>query len=595
MWMLLLTLLGAQAQEEATPTPAEERDLGSELDELRRELAEQRAALDEQKAELAAAKAALAEQSDMVSEQAMKMSTGPDFRVEFEGYYRVRGHLFTGLFENQQGVGNYFNQRLRLRTIFNYKDAAKLKLDIQALDDIVWGDNADIASTPIFASEPSLTGMDGRETVPIKLFRAWTEFKVPIGKMIIGRTVSDWGLGILVNSGDGFDDDFGENHYGSTFDRVMFATEPVTVIQKLAGKQNAPHIPLIMAIGVDRLVEDPLTQFYGYKCEVGIPESSPEYDPRCDLDGDGITDTQHDYTESRDANSRSQNWWADRADDVWEMIYVLAWRGNNRTYFGLPGSIEAGAQVIHRLQGETDSNIIVTDAYLKSNIAGVVLEGEIVGIFGRTRGLVLPGAYDPNGDGDPLAKNVSIGGYVIRAGYEQDLFGALFETGLASGDDDTADNQFTGRALHPDHNVGLILYEEVLARATAQAWGPDAQGLWSKGGVYNSYYINPRARVSPLPNTDIIAGFLMAWPHRPDGAIIRCRPGDKVECSSYGASSRELGWEVDLAIKHTWLQHLNVTLEAGYAKITDRIPLSVYGMDPNGSIFTLQSRVAWIF
>jgi hypothetical protein len=28
------------------------------------------------------------------------------------------------------------------------------------------------------------------------------------------------------------------------------------------------------------------------------------------------------------------------------------------------------------------------------------------------------------------------------------------------------------------------VYEEVLARATADAWSEDVRGLWSKGGVY---------------------------------------------------------------------------------------------------------------
>ena len=33
----------------------------------------------------------------------------------------------------------------------------------------------------------------------------------------------------FANHGNGFDDTFGENHTGATFDRIMFATKPIVV------------------------------------------------------------------------------------------------------------------------------------------------------------------------------------------------------------------------------------------------------------------------------------------------------------------------------------------------------------------------------
>ena len=94
-----------------------------------------------------------------------------------------------------------------------------------------------------------------------------------------------------------------------------------------------------------------------------------------------------------------------------------------------------------------------------------------------------------------------------------------------------SDAKFTGRPLHPDHNVGLLLYEEVLARVTRQIWTESADGLWSNGGVYNSRYIFPTATLTPLDNWEIIGGFLMAWPDKADGGVIACVEGEELRAS----------------------------------------------------------------
>ncbi len=49
--------------------------------------------------------------------------------------------------------------------------------------------------------------------------RAWAEYMTPVGQLRFGRMPSQWGLGILANSGDNIDAD-----YQSNVDRVMFVT-----------------------------------------------------------------------------------------------------------------------------------------------------------------------------------------------------------------------------------------------------------------------------------------------------------------------------------------------------------------------------------
>jgi hypothetical protein len=509
----------------------------------------------------------------------------PDnWKFKLDGYYRTRGYVFGGLYDGQEKPGTYMQQRLRLQPELNFEDRAKFIMMVDGLDDVVWGDNASLASTSLFAGDPSNANLSGQEIPSVRLKRAWLEFKVPVGLVRVGRQASHWGMGLLANDGNGFDDTFGENHGGNTFDRILFATKPINVATTIAGKPK--DVPLIAAIAVDRLVEDPLIQYYGYSCSVENPD-------------DGCDDfDDHGVTEERDAERRTDSWWVDTEDDVWEMVYALNYKGENlKLGNNLVGDITVGGYAIHRLQGETASDVLVLDAYAKTEIAGVLFEGEVVHIGGETRAITLS-----SGDqADPYFKDADIWGYVVRGGYQNELFTGVLEHGYASGDNDVTDTDFTGRPLHPDHNVGLLLYDEIIARTTAATWGESAAGLWSQGGVYNSRYVFPNVRVRPLKNWEITGAFLAAWPDRPDGANVRCAADDG--CTQANASADLLGWEVDAAVKHRFHDHILFSMETGYAHATDRLPLKdanlAYVVNDKGqevgNYFTFQSRVAYEF
>ena len=547
----------------------------------------------------------------------------PDLEFDLEGYYRTRGYMFKDLFAapvdgpgltaRPGGMGTYMQQRLRLRPVVSFEKRAKFTMMVDVLDDVVWGDNASKASTSLFAGDPSLTGIDGMEQSTFNIKRAWMEFDVPVGKVRIGRQPSDWGLGLLGNDGNGFDDLFGENHGGSTYDRILFATRPLAIAQKIMGKADS-GFPLFFAVAVDRLVEDPLREYYGYKCaldpdgrQAGVDwvggynqGVDSEYDPRCDLQNgqtkelgaDGETDQEHDYVENREASTRPDDWWADSQDDVYEMIYALIYKGDDIKLFGQPSDLHLGVYTVNRSQQETDSNIWIVDAYGHLMLNGFLLEGEVLNISGHTHAIKLPDGESKN----PLYKDVDIWGYVVRTGYTQPSYSAIFETGYASGDDNVSDAKFTGRPLHSDYNVGLLLYEEVLSRVSAAGFTGDASALASKGGVYNSRYIYPHIKYRPSDNLEFIAAYLLAWPDKVDGGIIQCGEGDpKKVCSSFDAKDSTLGWEVDVGVKHTFHEHIKVAIEAAWAKTSDRVPLESAGLNPDGKFFTLQARAAFEF
>src|SRR6185503_15939252 len=94
-----------------------------------------------------------------------------DWKLDLEGYYRVRGYAFPDLYENQKTIGKYIQQRLRIQPQIDYKDEAKLFVMADMLDDVVWGDNESVASTALFAGDPTATDITGTESSAFALKR----------------------------------------------------------------------------------------------------------------------------------------------------------------------------------------------------------------------------------------------------------------------------------------------------------------------------------------------------------------------------------------------------------------------------------------
>ncbi len=141
--------------------------------------------------------------------------------LSLDGYYRARG-IKQGL-ERDGGSKHlsYLQQRLRLEPKLQIGEEAKVQLQVDLLDNVVWGDNREEAT--FFSGNPSSEGKEGEEVDYLIVKRAWGEAVTPLGLLRIGRQAANWGMGIFHNDGNGFDDDWGDNHWGDTVDRILAA------------------------------------------------------------------------------------------------------------------------------------------------------------------------------------------------------------------------------------------------------------------------------------------------------------------------------------------------------------------------------------
>jgi len=162
-------------------------------------------------------------------------------------------------------------------------------------------------------------------------------------------------------------------------------------------------------------------------------------------------------------------------------------------------------------------------------------------------------------------QDVRAGGAAAIVGVETQRIRAEFEFGWASGDANTFDDEQNRFVFDADHNVGLVLFDEVLAwqsaRAATLAQDPDLSGrpargaelLPTNGGVAGANYVNPRVRFAPVPWGDLRAGAVLAQATSDVVDPFRQKASGGAQNSQGGDSDkRDLGLEVDLGFELRW-------------------------------------------
>lgn len=493
---------------------------------------------------------------------------------------------------------------------------ATLSAQIDLLDNVVWGDNARQASVPLFAENPSQTGLDGSERPGLLLRRLWLDVALPVGLLKIGRQASHGGLGLLFNDGNGFRNDFGDADGGSTFDRVVFATRPLTIYRALKTGDRR-ETPLIWLLGHDWLVEDPL----GFGSKASPTASRTAAGPFGFL----TTPTCGGQTapEGSQPTTRCDN-------DVGQWMTALVWKDPALNLRQPTDELLLGVVYVQRNQAFNRSRMHIVDGFwrLQVGLSGsgpaLLTEGEVAAIRGSTQGLkVLPGGTFDEKTG--LAEN-ALDGQILngaaRIGLTARRWDGIFEVGHSSGDEqliggDRAFKMFPG---HSDYKVGLLMYPVALwARSYNTAAAQASDALHSGGGVFNSTWLSAKGRYRVVRDSwqlELIGQLLGGWADTLNGGKVLgftadyyaprdpANPWANNRCDGLEAACA-LGWEVDVAAKLKWLPAqlpgaalndrylLQWSNEAGVMRAGKALaPRLAEGAD---TLWTLQSRIALLW
>jgi hypothetical protein len=550
-----------------------------------------------------------------------------------EGYFRTRTVYLTNLAAEDRYTlrhpttfeqvvvpdirqTSYITSRLRVMPTLSYAKLAKLQIQVDALDDVLWGDNNGVSSAPLFATDTSnqhFLGGDVGDSVRIP--RAWLEFQVPVGVMRVGRMPSHWGMGLLANGGGSANidtvspapigeparrsadhflpEDWGDKHFGSTADRILFITKPLSIYKTIT-KAGDISSNLIVGYAFDKLSEAPF-----------FPNEPFERKFR-PFGQQGFI-------------SRGGN------DDVDEHVALVVWNDADWDRVRYTDELRIGVYSVlrHAREGSTNpsaldaagdcgtfddvavpcvdtgSNVYILDLWWKIRYGPWYTEGEIYYIGGQTFG----GVPYPQRN---TKKDAAISAGVARFGYfdPTDTWDAILEVGHASGDDDLNDEHFKQRAIHPDYNVGLILFEEVLREAYARTYGvplaltPEtpygATGFFSNGGVVNANYLYPRGHFrTPIRNIQLTGSLLLAWmdvmPKLGLAPIYGCGISG---CLDNSTNNSFLGAEVDVGLRAEFAGRMQFALESGYLFYGPALKARLENADHS---FTLQTRLAFVW
>jgi len=228
----------APAQENAAPAAPE--GAGSTEERIRQEVEKRvEAAKQEMREEIRAQLATQSLATDWQEEWVEEKRKLEIFTLD--GYYRLRPNLYhqfslgkpleSRLFPSPrptERTQSFADMRLRLEPTFNISEEVRVKLQVDALDNVILG------STPLSDVDRNFYLFDifndgqvsPRSAInslkdSLMVREAYGEVSTPVGLLRFGRMTAHWGLGVLRNDGNCLECDFGD-----VVDRVMFVTEP---------------------------------------------------------------------------------------------------------------------------------------------------------------------------------------------------------------------------------------------------------------------------------------------------------------------------------------------------------------------------------
>lgn len=415
----------------------------------------------------------------------------PD-KVSFSirGEYQIRYRAMTDLAleapqsdrgETKLGQNHYLYHWLRLTPRLQFRDTLALVAQVDVPRGMVVGDTTRYVDQVRDAwAEPSWI-----EVLPRQLYLEWSS---PVGLFRVGQQTSHWGMGMLANDGD-HPAIFGDYQRGAVVERILYAVPPL-------GRGT----PLVLAIGGDLVFDDNTADLLGDDVQ-GHPRNGDlafqgvgaiSYrTPELELGAYGVYRNQR-----RDAQSTGP-----------------------LTRF--TEELEVGALDV---TGKFNRALPDGRAWIYGQFEAAMLFGSTTYVRGNYRA-----GIDPTKPAPP--EKIQSYGAVARLGVVRearegktrwgDLVAEL-EWGYASGDADPTDGVTKRFTMDPNHNVGLVLFDHVMAWKTARAATiaqdpnvvnrptPGLDFLPSRGGVFGATYLNPRVVVRPRPSLDLRAGVVIA-------------------------------------------------------------------------------------
>ncbi|HEY2028231.1 MAG TPA: hypothetical protein VGH20_03390 [Myxococcales bacterium] len=386
--------------------------------------------------------------------------------VRFDGSYRLRLNDDTNQTLDETGFAtgqrNYLSHRLRLTPKIIEMDEKGSGIEVQASFDLVGGIFAgDVAQDFRGFGDVNLSQRNGFSGNGFQFRHLFTQIRFPTGVVQLGQMPADWGMGMLINSGEGENvTDFGDPGFGDIVERLLFATRP---FGRFFGPGSSLGRSLAVAVGADVIYSDRYAQLI-------IPN------------GGGLQ-------------------WGDAA---LEALAALIYDPGDKTR----AEFYVSRRVQNYAEGQGDLHFWTFDAHFRYADAVSALDGTVLSVEGEAAELYGGTSHAAN-LGAPGAARISQQGAVLRVLAARSAVEAEVEGGYASGDANPFDDQSNQFQMSRDYKVGLVLFDRVLLFQSQNAarrlsdpalFGrppPGLDFLPTEGAVANALYLKPTLRWKP--------------------------------------------------------------------------------------------------
>ena len=444
----------------------------------------------------------------------------------------------------------WIEHRLRLDGTIDYRDTVRIHTSVDLLNGVLWGDNGTFGTEPepnaganATTRNPNVAvpcvGYDAGDPLqpesygyglcsgsPIEVRRIYGDVVTPIGLLRVGRQPVSIGSGVQTASGDGRTNRFGFSRNGNSVDRVLFATKPLEGLKPDAERDRSEDRGVFLILAYDRLVTDAVRVF-----------------------GDDVHQT---------------------------IVSVRLHQPEHR--FG-KDAILAGFWV-HRFDAQYGTRVHSFGLRAQSRFQKLYAGVDAAVNLGSTS--ELSEAYKVVTNDPVVAQPVRQLGMRAAARWDERLWSAYLELDFASGDGDPqARTPLTQFVFAEDANVGLLLFEHVLAFQTARsaaagleilrrlgASSYPVEAVATRGAFTNAFAIFPQFDFRPVPTVLLRGGVLMAWAPSPvvdPLASLQARDGGTIEDDlvnfAGGKPAQYYGTELCGRAQWRFIEHFAADLE----------------------------------
>ena len=424
-----------------------------------------------------------------------RLDLGGNFGVRGGAEYRAQATSITPLSLNTVTDRNAFwiEHRARLDGTIDYEDKIRLTASADLLDGVLWGDNGTLGKAPesdsganvntrqvnasrICAAYKSGSIFDANSYgyglcpgEPVYIRRLFADVKLPIGLLRIGRQAATAGAGATLNDGEGRANRFGIAYRGNNTDRVLFATKPLEGFKQKDKRNVSEDEGLFVILAYDHLVNDNVLSLSDnlHQWVTAVRFLAPKHSAGSDLEA--------------------------------RLFHAYRWDSKNST-----GANAIGARVTSRFGNW---------------FAGI----DGTAILGSTR--EISEAFGVITKDPAVSQQIAQIGGRATVRYDQPKWTAYLEADYASGDSDPqSGSPLTQFRFAEDSNVGLLMFEHVLAYQTARAAAAGIEILKSlnaptipvesvatRGAFTNAAAIFPQFDYRPAKDLLFRGGVLMAW------------------------------------------------------------------------------------